>query len=1317
MKSNPKVSYSLPDFNQALFEAITQGIIYQNTNGVILAANPAARKILGRTEDQLLGTTWIDSSWQAIHENGTAFSEADNPTLQALHTRQVVSGVIMGVHNPQTQSYSWIKITLYPQFENQGEPPSMVIATFEEAAEHKRTEKSTLLEREVWYRSLFDSMQEVFFVCEILRDDAGKPQDIRYLEANPACFLRANRKREEMVGHTYLELFPSNPTFDYWLTHFGQVALTGKFDHFEQFAEATGLYFEVYAYSPHPGQCAVLLNDITESKRKEKQIIQFTRLYATLSQINEMIVRVKERHDLFHSICNIAVEFGDFSAAWVGLLEGETGNVHPVAANGLDIAHWPFHTVNIHRGDMKDGLTAIAIRTSRVITSEDIKSDKKKQYIHDQIQEYKYHSVASVPFQLKGKTIGVLNLISGESGFFKAAEEITLLEEIGHDISFALDSIQIESEFKESEKLTRQWADAFENCAHGIAIGVPDANIILTCNPAFARMQGRSIEEISSMPILSMYPPQEHEQVIQAIAKADRTGSVQFEAHMMRKDGSLYPVQMDVVSVQDENGKIIYRVATQQNITERKQAEEALRLSEQTLQEAQTMALMGSWTADLQADTFRINPKSSLMVNWAPGNHKKEELLSLVHPDDRSILQKAIDGAMHGKPFDIEYRLIVNNEVKWQHVKAKIKFDQDGKPITALGVTQDISERKRAEEQINQLVERFDLAARAANLGVWDWDIVHNQMIWDDYMYALYGVKKEAVSAAYPVWLNSVHPADRAASEKISRQAQDGEKDYDTEFRIVWPDGSIHWIKANGQVIRDANGKALRMVGTNYDITQRKEAEEALRESEEIMRLFIEHAPASLAMFDLNMKYQAASLRWITDYHLDGQDILEKSHYEIFPEISKEWKAVHRRGMAGEVIRAEEDKFVRADGSLQWFRWEVRPWYHNNKVGGIVIFSEDITEFKLAETQLETQLKRIIALSEIDRAIISNIDVHVPLNVLLNEVISQLGVDAVSVLLLNSRSQTLEYTAGKGFRSKAIQQSRIRMGEGPTGKAVLEQKTLHITNLNQPDNQLLRAELLKNEEFVEYFAVPLITKGLLKGVVEIFNRTPLNVNADWVNYLETLGRQAAIAIDSAQLFAGLQQSNIELVTAYDATIAGWSRAMDLRDRETEGHTQRVTELTLKLAEKMGISYQEQIQIRRGALLHDIGKLGVPDNILLKPNLLTEAEWRIMRKHPTYAFEMLMPIIYLRPAIDIPYCHHEKWDGTGYPRGLKGEQIPLAARLFTFVDVWDALRSDRPYRPGWTAEKTQTYILGQSGRQFDPKIVDIFLDMVRDMSPL
>jgi putative nucleotidyltransferase with HDIG domain len=250
---------------------------------------------------------------------------------------------------------------------------------------------------------------------------------------------------------------------------------------------------------------------------------------------------------------------------------------------------------------------------------------------------------------------------------------------------------------------------------------------------------------------------------------------------------------------------------------------------------------------------------------------------------------------------------------------------------------------------------------------------------------------------------------------------------------------------------------------------------------------------------------------------------------------------------------------------------------------------------------------------------------------------------------------------------------------------------------------------LAGEDFACYFGVPLIAKGNVKGVLEVYHRTPLKPDPEWFEFLNILADQAALALDNTQLFDSLQRSNIDFTLAYDATIEGWSHAMDLRDKETEGHSQRVTEMTLELAGLFGFKDEDMLGIRRGALLHDIGKMGVPDPILLKPTKLTDEEWVIMKKHPALAFEMLSPIHYLQSAIDIPYCHHEKWDGTGYPRGLKGEQIPLSARIFAIADVWDAVTSDRPYREAWSNEKAVEYLKSEAGKQFDPQVVKVCLD--------
>ncbi len=437
--------------------------------------------------------------------------------------------------------------------------------------------------------------------------------------------------------------------------------------------------------------------------------------------------------------------------------------------------------------------------------------------------------------------------------------------------------------------------------------------------------------------------------------------------------------------------------------------------------------------------------------------------------------------------------------------------------------------------------------------------------------------------------------------------------------------------------------------------------------------------------------------------------------YPIVPaELNDEYRLSLEMVFRGETLSNVETIWRKKDGSPVYIRFLVSPLRDSD---GIITHAlslvTDISEKKRAEEMATRRMEHLLALRAIDTAITSGLDLRLTLNILLEQVVSQLKVDAADILLFDPTTNLLGYAAGQGFRSSALQHTLLRIGEGYAGRVVLERHTVHIPDVVQAGGELAQALAMGNETFVAYFGAPLIAKGQVKGVLEIFHRAPLEPDHEWRNLLDTLAGQAAIAIDNLQLFENLQRSNVELALAYESTIEGWSRALDLRDKETEGHTLRVTEMVLKLACLAGMAEEELTHVRRGALLHDIGKMGVPDHILFKPDKLTDEEWAIMRRHPQYAYDLLAPIEYLRPALDIPYCHHEKWDGSGYPRGLKGEQIPLAARLFAVVDVWDALRSDRPYRQGWTEEKVLEYIRSQAGKHFDPQAVELFLQVINE----
>jgi response regulator RpfG family c-di-GMP phosphodiesterase len=460
---------------------------------------------------------------------------------------------------------------------------------------------------------------------------------------------------------------------------------------------------------------------------------------------------------------------------------------------------------------------------------------------------------------------------------------------------------------------------------------------------------------------------------------------------------------------------------------------------------------------------------------------------------------------------------------------------------------------------------------------------------------------------------------------------------------------------------------------------------------------------------------------------------------EKTPESVRTYKLGEEEGLVG--LAAQTGEIINISNTENDFRWVdygdnvksalfIPVRYESHLLGVLSLYSLNVGAFsevdehilttlannlaaaienRSSQELIQNQFQRLSSLHKIDMAIINSTDLMVTLNLLISHVISQLQVDASAILLYNLKSQSFKYVVESGFLKNLSKSSR--QDHLLAMRAMQERKMVHIGISDQLPPSYPFQKNWDFEGFRQYWGIPIIAKGNVKGVLEVYNRSKINPNQEWIDYLETLAGQAAIAIENAEIQEGLLRSNYELNMAYDATIEGWSRAMDLRDRETEGHALRVTDLTIQLARMAGIDEDEILHIRRGSLLHDMGKLGIPDSILHKPGPLNEEEWELMRKHPVFAYEMIAPINYLKKAIDIPYCHHERWDGSGYPRGLKGEEIPLVARIFAVADVYDALTSDRPYRSAWSKEKALEYISSLRSIQFDPQVVDSFFELI------
>jgi PAS domain S-box-containing protein len=574
------------------------------------------------------------------------------------------------------------------------------------------------------------------------------------------------------------------------------------------------------------------------------------------------------------------------------------------------------------------------------------------------------------------------------------------------------------------------------------------------------------------------------------------------------------------------------------------------------------------------------------------------------------------------------------------------------------------------------------------------------------------GYMVEEYLADPDLWYKIVHEDDRSMVLAMTRHILTESAILDLEHRILHKDGSIRWVRNTLVPYRGKGGAILSYDGIIADITERKQAEQKLTESERKFKTLFESRLDGLLLADVESKQfrlcNQAMTRMLgfTEEEFRLLTIRDIHPPDDLPYVFEQFEKMVR----GELDVATDLPVRRKDGTV--FYADISSTFIQLDEKSHLLGSfRDVTDRKVAQEKLKRHMDNLTALRNIDNAINGSLDLRITLKVLLMEALKQLNVDAAVILLLNPYSQTLEYASGQGFHTDRISYARVRMGESCAGRVAKEHRTLFLCDIAAAEEGSAPKTLVESEGFKSYVGVPLIAKGNVKGVLELFHRAPLKPEQDWLNFVEALAGQAAIAIDIAELFDSLQSSHSELLSAYDTTIEGWSRALDYRDKETEGHSRRVTDLTVRIAREMGIGNEKLVHVRRGALLHDIGKLGVPDNILLKPGKLTFEEFEIIKRHPEIAFSLLSPIEFLRPALDIPYLHHEKWDGSGYPKGLKGEEIPLTARIFAVVDVWDALCSDRPYRPAWKEERVREYMFEQAGKAFDPRVVELFLTMV------
>jgi HD-GYP domain-containing protein (c-di-GMP phosphodiesterase class II)/PAS domain-containing protein len=518
-----------------------------------------------------------------------------------------------------------------------------------------------------------------------------------------------------------------------------------------------------------------------------------------------------------------------------------------------------------------------------------------------------------------------------------------------------------------------------------------------------------------------------------------------------------------------------------------------------------------------------------------------------------------------------------------------------------------------------------------------------------------------------------------------------------TGILVVYANRPVHFIDEELRlIITCANDLAFAIEAAAQ--------QEALRLSEERNAALLRQLPAIIWTTN-------TSLQLITHFgesrlptQVQPESYEHQSLYTIFNTHDTNFPpiAAHLRALEGESSQYN----YQMQGRDFLVKVEPRRDLHGTIIGCLAI-ALDVHEQRRLQEHTVNQLRRLQAIHAIDQMVTNGSNLSDMIDILLEQVTHSLQLDASVLLLFDPHSQVPFLSIARGLISD--QRFMFETTNDPALMAAQRGQPIIYHDRHLENGQF--PSVIAEAGFRGYAALPLFSNGAIRGVLEVFDRDALPNNTEWFDFLMMLADHAAVAIDTIWLREGLEQSNHDLREAYNMTIDGWSRALDLRDKETEGHSQRVTAMTVRMARLLKLPADELIHIWRGALLHDIGKLGVPDSVLLKPGPLTDEEWQIMRRHPQLAYDMLAPIAFLRPALDIPFCHHERWDGKGYPRGLKGPNIPLSARIFALADAWDAMRSDRPYRRALSIETANAEIRKGAGSHFDPDLVESFLNCV------
>jgi PAS domain S-box-containing protein len=1087
--------------------------------------------------------------------------------------------------------------------------------------------------------------------------------------------------------------------------------------------------------------------DITERKLAEEAIRQRNRELTTLNQIGQALNKQVEPAEILELIHSMVGQLMDNKNMFIALHHPTTQSISfPVYKLDGDLR-------NGGARPLRNGITDYVIRTRQpFMVKKDLQSELQSRGI--ELIGTLSRSFLAVPMQTEDEVLGVIALQDYEHDNAYDQHHLEILATIAAQASIALVNARlfhaVQRELEERKRAEealliseKNYRLLFENAPVGI-LGIDQQGRILDVNPAALNILGSPSAEATRQINFLTYPTLIEVGAADAARRCLQNGeTISFDTSYTSKWGRTTYLQYRMNPIYNEAGQIELAQLILEDITERKRSETLVRMRLELVEFSYTQSI----EQVLQKTLDQVGELTGSPIGYYCLVSADQQTISLQTWSTRSLREysqlqegpqaipsqqagawaecvKSHEAIIHNnlanpavQPGDPSGQTSIQRElavpiVRGAQVVAVLGLgnkasDYDAKDMDLVSYFADmaweIAERKRAESERESLLVQVtaarDETSQAKDTMVGVMERVSDGIVALDkdfnYTYVnTYGGELLGRSATYLVGKNywTEYPESRETPfAKAYVEAMQ------TQLPRFFEAYYSHWQRwFTNRVYPSAEGITIFF----SDITERKNAEIALRESEEKFAAAFNDAPVLICINDMQTGLYL-------DVNAEGLRISGFSREEVIGHHPVDLGWISKDEFERLVFELQTRGLI--DNTEMNFRTRQGTRLTGLVKGDIIriagrdcllTVTMDITERKVHERELQA----IATLSAALRTAPTR-DEMFP--VIVDQMVNLLNVDAAVIEIVEPESHDTLVEAAYGSWANLVGE-RQAPNSGLNGL---------INQTNQPflsqdltnDSRLSQAANWPYAGLLGCAGLALTAQETLVGYLWIGCRT--RINEKELQIFIAIGDIVANAIHRATLHDTAITAARDLVTAYDSTLLGWARALELRDQETEGHSQRVVGLTIELARHFNLPAEELVHIRHGAILHDIGKMGVPDSILHKAGPLSEAEWAIMRRHPVNAYNLLAPIEHLRPALSIPYCHHEKWDGSGYPRGLHGEQIPLAARLFSVVDVWDALRSQRPYRESWSLERTIEYIRAQAGHQFDPRVVEAFLSLI------